>query len=118
MSVFSFVFFVFSSFNPSKISWTGATAHDFGSILRGQPATHIFYFKNISPKTITIDNVRTDCGCTSPDFDEAPIESGQTGKITIVYDAAKSGYFKKKITVWIHGQKQAEKLWIEGDVSE
>lgn len=118
MSVLSFVFIVFSGLIQPKISWTSATAHDFGTILRGQPVNHIFYFKNVSSQPITVDNVRTDCGCTSPDFDSTPIASGELGKISIVYDAAQSGYFKKKITVWLHGQKKAEKLWIEGDVEE
>jgi Protein of unknown function (DUF1573) len=60
--------------------------------------------------------VRTDCGCTASDWDEEPVKPNALGKITITFDATKSGYFQKKITVWIRGQKQAEKLSIEGEV--
>jgi hypothetical protein len=100
----------------SKVSWVSPTSHDFGSILRGVSQTHVFEFKNVSAAPILLDNVRTDCSCTASDWEETPIAAGEKGKITISYDARKSGYFKKKITVWIHGQKQPEKLWIEGEV--
>lgn len=102
----------------SKITWTTPKDHDFGEILRGKPATHIFEFKNISATPLLIDNVRAECGCTATDWEEEPIESGKLGKITVTYDAAKSGYFRKKMTVWIKGQRKPEKLEIEGEVME
>lgn len=116
MSVFSLVLALFLSSSPAKIAWTSPTTHNFGNLLRGQSARHIFYFKNTSNATIVIDNVRTDCGCTASDFDAAPIEAGKTGQINIEYDATRLGFFKKRITVWISGQKKSEKLWIEGVV--
>ena len=108
----------FVAINTSKITWTTPTDHDFGEILRGKPVTHIFEFKNISEAPLLIDNVRADCGCTAPDWEEEPVVAGKTGKITVTYDAAKSGYFKKKLTVWIKGQRKPEKLEIEGEVLE
>jgi hypothetical protein len=106
--------FVFSE--STKVIWTTPQNHDFGEILRGSTHTHIFEFKNLTNKPLTIDNVRTDCGCTASDWEEEPVKPNAQGKITITFDATKSGYFQKKITVWIRGQKQAEKLSIEGEV--
>ena len=80
--------------------------------------TYIFEFKNTSNAPLIIDNVRTDCGCTASDWEETPVEAGAQGRITIHFDASKTGYFKKKITVWIKGMKKAEKLSIEGEVTE
>jgi Protein of unknown function (DUF1573) len=100
----------------SKVEWLSPTSHDFGTIQKGVPQTHIFEFKNTSIAPIIIDNVRTDCGCTATDWEETPVSMGEKGKITITYDSRKTGYFKKKITVWLHGQRQCEKLWIEGEV--
>ncbi len=109
-------FLCYAFLTLSKVEWTSPQTHDFGAILRGEPKTHIFEFKNISNAPIIIDNVRADCGCTATDWEETPVAVGEKGKISITYDAAKSGYFKKKITVWLHGQRQSEKLWIEGEV--
>ena len=100
----------------SKVAWTTPTTHDFGEIEKGVSKTHIFEFKNISDIPLLIDNVRTECGCTASEWEETPIESGKIGKITVTFDATKSGYFKKKLIVWFHGQRTSEKLWIEGDV--
>lgn len=109
--LFSF-FFIFDT----HIEWTTPKQHDFGEILRGREAVHIFTFRNLSDKPLVIDNVRTDCSCTASDWVSAPVLPKETGKITVTFDTDKTGYFRKKITVWIRGQRQAEKLVVEGDV--
>ena len=101
----------------TKIVWTTPTQHDFGNILRGSEAKHIFTFKNLSDKTLVIDNVRTDCSCTASDWDAAPILSNEIGNVTVSFDTHQTGVFRKKITVWIRGQRQAEKLIIVGKVN-
>lgn len=100
----------------TSITWTTPVEHDFGEIGQGSEAVHVFTFKNLTNKPIVIDNVRTDCSCTASDWETAPIEPQETGKIKVSYDTKKTGYFRKKLTVWIRGQKKAEKLTIEGDV--
>jgi Protein of unknown function (DUF1573) len=108
--------FCISIFFNSNVQWTTPTEHDFGEIERGKSQTYIFIFKNISDKPIVVDNVRTDCGCTASDWENTPILPNATGKISITFDAFKEGYFRKKITVWIHKQKKSETLYIEGEV--
>ena len=112
LSFFMPFFFVLDN----SIVWTTPVDHDFGEILRGSDAVHVFTFKNLMDKTIVIDNVRTECSCTASDWDAEPILPKGTGKITVTFDAKKEGYFKKKLTVWIHGQRKAEKLSVEGEV--
>ena len=102
--------------NPSKVTWITPTTYDFGQILRGSTTTHFFEFKNTTDAPLVIDNVRTSCGCTASDWEEEPVKPKTQGKITITFDATKSGFFKKKITVWIRGQKKSETLYIEGEV--
>jgi Protein of unknown function (DUF1573) len=116
--ILNFLIFLssFTLSDSSKLSWTTPQSHDFGEILRGSTHTHVFEFKNLTDKPLTIDNVRTDCGCTASDWEEEPVKPKALGKINITFDGVKSGYFKKKITVWVKGQKQAEKLSIEGEV--
>jgi Protein of unknown function (DUF1573) len=104
--------------SPSKVEWTTPTSHDFGLIGKGVEVRHIFTFRNLSNAPLIIDNVRADCSCTASDWDIEPIAPNAIGKITVEYDAKKKGYFKKRLTVWLHGQKQAEKLQIQGEVDE
>lgn len=80
------------------------------------PVTHGFEFQNISSDTLRIDNVRTTCGCTLPDWSPAPIPPDSTSQITLEYDAEDKGRFRKKIKVYFDKQRRAEVLWIKGEV--
>ncbi len=102
--------------NDSKLVWITPTTHDFGEIFKKQPVKHVFEFKNATNEPLVIENVRAECGCTASDWEQDPVEPSKTGKITVTYDAAKSGAFYKKLTVWIKEQRKPEKLIIEGEV--
>ena len=95
------------------IEWQTTTEHDFGDLLRNEPATFEFKFKNISDKPIVIDNVRPECGCTAPDWDNIPILPDSTGTLSITFDASKKGYFYKKIKVFFSVQRKGEKIYVE-----
>jgi hypothetical protein len=105
-----------AALNP--IIWLTETEHDFGDIPREQPATFQFVFRNISADTLSIDNVRTECGCTTPDWSERRIAPQDTAHIAITYDAIKMGSFEKSISVWIHGYRKGTYLTISGQVLE
>lgn len=98
------------------VEWLTPKEHDFGEIDQGKPVHVSFQFKNNGSEPLLIDNVRTTCGCTAPDWDERPIEPGKVSNVNIEFDASKVGYFRKKITVWFHHYAKAEKLYIEGTV--
>jgi hypothetical protein len=115
---FSLILMLTTAFPPSKIEWTTPTSYDFGLIAHGVDAKHVFTFRNLSNAPLIIDNVRADCSCTASDWDEAPVAPNAIGKITVEYDARKRGFFKKRLTVWLHGQKQSEKLTIQGEVDD
>jgi len=103
-------------FFSSKVEWLSPTRHDFGDIRQGVPVQVDFAYRNVSGEMLTIDNVRTTCSCTTPDWSEEMVANGDTSSIQITYDARKTGYFRKKITVYFTGQQGAEKLYIEGYV--
>ena len=98
------------------VDWMIDTTYDFGLLNRGEPSTVDFPFKNISNDTIVIDNVRVGCGCTAPTWESTLIPPDSTSFLTIEYDAAKLGYFYKKIRVFFSHQRKPEILWIEGEV--
>ena len=120
MKQFSFLLLLvpFLFLAPPVVEWQGAMDHDFGDLEQGKPVEHLFKFKNISTEPITIDNVRTTCGCTAPDWSFEPIQADSISQLKITYDAHKTGYFRKKIKVFFNSQRKAEILYVEGYVLE
>ncbi|PHN02847.1 DUF1573 domain-containing protein [Flavilitoribacter nigricans] len=114
-----FIPFLFLSGSEDRVvDWLSPTEHDFGDIVFKEPVHHTFRFKNVSDAPIVIDNIRPSCGCTAVDWEETVIEPDSTGLINASYDAHLKGYFRKSMKVYFHGQRKAEKLWLEGYVIE
>ena len=99
-----------------KLSWK-KTTHNFGNIANAIPVTHTFEFTNTTDTPITLDNVRTTCGCTASEWSHEPIAPGATSEIVVSYNAKKAGSFTKLVKVYINGQKQPEILTIKGQVA-
>ena len=101
-----------------KVHWLSDTEHEFGDIVLRQPVRHTFSFRNISDQPITIDNVRTSCGCTGTTWSFEPVLPDSTSTIIVEYDAKQPGYFRKYAKIFFSGQRRAETLWITGYVEE
>ncbi len=101
---------------PPSVEWLSETTYDFGDIAHRESVTHEFAFRNTSDAPITIDNVRTSCGCTVPNWAERPVLPDSIGQISVEYDARDTGWFRKYIKVYFSNQRRAEKLYIEGFV--
>jgi hypothetical protein len=107
---------LFSFMAPkAAIEWQ-FTEHDFGKIEKDKPVTVDFIFKNPGMIPLIIQDVKTSCGCTVPDYPKQPIASGKSGKITVTYDAKDSGYFSKTITVTTNTEDGTNLLYIKGEV--
>ena len=91
------------------------TAHDFGKIPQGRPATYVFEIVNSGKEALKLDNVQASCGCTTPQWSQEPIAPGATSKITVGYNAHVEGYFEKTITI-TYNQNQTKVLTIKGTV--
>ncbi len=100
-----------------NVTWN-ILEHDFGKIKNNEPVTILFKFTNITDKPIFIDNVRTLCGCTAPDWSYDPTLPNMIGEVKVDYDAKKEGPFEKSIKVFFHDQKKPDILWIKGEVLE
>ena len=98
------------------VHWLSDRDYEFEQVTHQEPVTCFFRFKNTTDAPILIDNVRTTCGCTAPDWSPAAVEPDSISEIKVVYDAQKTGYFKKKIRVFFSHQKRAEILTIAGFV--
>lgn len=102
----------------APVDWQTPLTHDFGDLEQGKPVTFVFTFRNTGADSLYIDNVRTACGCTSPEWEDIRVAPDSLGYIHIEYDAADTGYFNKWIKVYFNGYRKAEKLFIEGWVEQ
>lgn len=102
----------------APIEWESTLLYDFGDIEHEKTVEVIFAFKNIGTDSLYIDNVRTSCGCTSPNWLDVAVAPDSTGYIQVEYDAEDVGYFSKWIKVFFNGYRKGERLEIEGYVVE
>ncbi len=110
------VLFLLAFQTSEIIQWQTPKSHNFGKISQFEAQVHEFHFQNITDAPIVIDNVRTTCGCTSPSWSYAPILPDSSTTIAVHYDAKRIGTFKKKIKVFVSGQRKAEILEVRGEV--
>jgi hypothetical protein len=94
------------------------TVHDFGKIHEedGRVST-IFTFKNEGMSPLVLSNVRASCGCTTPTWTKEPVEPGQSGEITVTYNAnGRPGHFEKTVTVTSNATEPTKRIYIKGEV--
>ena len=96
----------------------GENKHDFGKIALKKEASYSFEFLNTGKTPLVIQEVKTSCGCTVPEWTKAPVKGGKTSNITVKYDASFPGVFHKSIEVFYNGPGSPTKLEIEGEVEE
>lgn len=84
--------------NFSKIEFS-QTVYDFDTINQGDNGTCSFVYKNTGTAPLIISNVSASCGCTNTSYDRKPIMPQKGGVITIKYDTAIPGEFRKIIMV-------------------
>ena len=89
--------------------------HNFGTIRRGRPVTHVFQFVNTGTEPIRLENVAASCGCTTPQWSPEPVAPGKSGSITVGYNAATEGEFEKSITLIYNGGK-TKSIYVKGKV--
>jgi len=94
------------------------THHNFGDLKEENgKVTHTFKFTNTGDKPIIVQNVRTSCGCTAPEWTRKPIPAGQKGEIKATFNPVRRpGPFNKSITVFSSGNPTSVKLTISGKV--
>lgn len=114
----SFVLIAFSalSFAQGKFSFT-EESYDFGTVIEGVKATHVFKFTNTGDAPIVISGVRASCGCTTPEWPKDPIAPGEEGEIKAIYNSqGRLNAFNKSIRVTSNATEPTVTLFIKGNV--
>jgi hypothetical protein len=92
--------------------------HDFGEVKEdGGVVTNEFKFTNSGGQALVIHNVRTSCGCTTPEWTRTPVQPGKEGLIKVTFDPRnRPGNFNKSITITSNGVEANIVLRIMGKV--
>ncbi len=114
----SLFFMSFVAWAQPKIAFD-KVLHDFGKVNEGDGAvSHDFTFKNTGTAPLIIQDVKTTCGCTTPEWTKQPIRPGETGFIKVSYDVkGRPGTIDKTITVFSNGKPSPVGLRINGEVA-
>jgi len=86
--------------NVAKISFE-EDMYDFGQVSEGEKVNHVFSFTNTGKVPLVINDVKSTCGCTVPDWPEDPIPPGDSGEISVAFNSyGRTGEQSKPITVF------------------
>lgn len=90
--------------------------YDFKNITVNDTVVFIFKFKNIGNTALTINKLRSSCGCTIPNWSKKQINPEHTGAITVKYYSSNSKKFTENILVYYNGKDSPVRLSISGVV--
>lgn len=92
--------------------------HDFGKIPQGKPVSVDFKFTNVGEEPLIISTVESTCGCTVPKYTNTPVLKGQSGVITVTFNAAAvQPSFAKAVTIKSNARTPVKLLYIKGEVT-
>ncbi len=108
---------IFAQSRKANMAFENAN-HDFGKIKEEDgDVRYSFVFKNTGAEPIIINNVKSSCGCTTPNWTNKPVRAGETGNINVVYHTkGRPGNFHKSITVYSNAENSPTVLKISGNV--
>ena len=117
--LFALVVAMSATAQEKKIVEFEERTHDFGTVDEAGQITYVFTFTNTNATPISISKVKASCGCTTPNWNKAPIAPGETGEVKVSYNTKnRPGMFQKSITITLSdGQQEfTEGVYINGDV--
>ena len=89
---------------------------DVGKTGYNVPVTATFELYNKGSKSMTISNVKPDCGCTKVEWPRGTIAGGERFRISVTYDARMLGHFEKQAAVIYSGHGEPLYLTMRGVV--
>ena len=62
--------------------------HDFGTVTQGEKVDHLFTVRNRGDQPLTINQIRSSCGCTAATLSAKTISPGKSGEVKVTFDSA------------------------------
>lgn len=91
---------------------------DYGTIKKGSDGKRTFVFKNTGEVAFKISEIFSSCTCDIISKPETPVESGEKGKIVVIYDTKKLGPIVKTLTIKGNSSPAIIPLRLKGTVVE
>ncbi|MBU0695705.1 MAG: DUF1573 domain-containing protein [Bacteroidetes bacterium] len=116
--IIGFVAFSAMTDNKAEFKFDEET-HDFGKVSQGKPVSFVFKFTNVGDEPLIITAVESTCGCTVPSVEPkqgTPIQKGESGSITLTYNAAVAAPFNKFVKITSNSKTPLKMLYIKGEV--
>lgn len=96
------------------------SVHDFGTVTQGEKVDHLFAIKNRGDEPLTINQIRSSCGCTAATLSAKTISPGKSGDVKVTFDSTNfAGQVTK--TVYLDSndpRNPSTVLTMQGKVSE
>ena len=98
--------FVGITYGQPKLHVVGGTSFDFGDVY-STSASKVLTIQNLGRDTLIIFNVGTSCGCTAALASEDHIPPGDSGTVSITFDAKRfSGKVEKLVSLTTNDTSQ------------
>jgi hypothetical protein len=102
--------------NVAKISFKEDT-YNFGEVNEGEIVEYAFAFTNTGNAPMIINNARSTCGCTVPEWPKEPIPPGGTGLISVRFDTQnKPNKQTKPVTITANTYPATTRVYLSGFV--
>jgi hypothetical protein len=93
------------------------TLHDFGRMKAGEVVTTEFAMTNTGQQDLIIYDAKVGCGCTVPEYPDAPIKPGASQVFKVRFNSeGKTGYNDKTVLVHTNGDPAIYTLHILAEV--
>jgi len=100
-----------------ELSFANET-HDFGSINEGQVVETEFRFTNTGKAPLIISSAQGSCGCTVPEYPNAPVAPGEEGVIRVSFNSeGKPNQQSKTVTLTTNAVPRTKVLTITANVT-
>lgn len=104
MRIITFLFFLFPLFVQAKLAFE-QTVIDAQAGPKDKEYVGVYAFTNTGRESVTIANVSSSCGCTTPELNKKTYAPGESGEIKAKFDfGSRTGKQSKTITVLIEGE--------------
>jgi len=103
--------------NVAKMAFE-ETQHEYGVVDAGEIVEHAFTFTNTGKVPLVINDARSTCGCTVPEYPKAPIAPGESGVINVRFNTkGKFGQQIKPVTIVANTYPSETKVYLVGKVN-
>lgn len=93
------------------------TLFHFGTVDEGEQVERTFTFSNTGKGPLLISRAYSTCGCTVPEWPEAPIPPGEKGAIKVRFDTqGRTGQQLKPVTITANTSPATVKVYLAGEV--